>query len=235
MSDSKSYQTKPVNLHFYRESTSPLIIRHEYDSDEKKQKKFPLKNSKFNLNDADSENLSHYSGEIKFKKSQNVDVCYNIYNLNDIFNRGLKILKNKKSYGNKSEGQLNLIVVDDEVLARKSNIRTLIKVANKLKININIFEVEDGVECLFAMYKLIKWGLNIDIIFSDQTMNYMNGTECASLIEQIFLKKTKIYTPFYLVTAYGNTGIEINGNIKEVLAKPLSEKCIERILIFVNT
>lgn len=134
-------------------------------------------------------------------------------------NKYLQIEENKVTY--------NIIVADDDVFVRSSAIRILLKAGKKKNINLNIIEVDDGVEIISSVYQYSKTGMNIDIIVSDETMNFLNGSESWNLIKQK-TKDNKIHPiSFFLVTAYQT--IHFTG-IENVFNKPLSMDMANKIL-----
>ena len=132
---------------------------------------------------------------------------------------------------NKESQTFNIIVTDDEVLARKALIRVLNEVANKLEIKLTIYEAEDGVELLYLIYQYSTNtnNIHIDAIISDQTMNYINGAAVQNILNNyINMKK---YIPFFIVTAYDvNAAYFNNINLDGVFSKPLRKYDAEIIL-----
>ena len=123
-------------------------------------------------------------------------------------------------------------MTDDENLTGTSNIRLITAVANEKKYNINIIRAKDGVECLYLVYKCVKMGIKISFIFSDETMNFMNGLMCAEILGQI-ADKHNINIPLYLVTAYENTSsfMKIHTkDVRQILVKPLTKYVTEKVL-----
>jgi CheY-like chemotaxis protein len=127
---------------------------------------------------------------------------------------------------------INVIIVDDEVFTRQSTVRILYNISKELDIKINIIEAEDGVETIYLVYKAATQGVRISSIFSDENMNFMNGSRCSEIIQDIQEKKRMGEIPFYLVTAYDNIHIKKQtlSGIKQVLAKPLSKQVAKQII-----
>jgi CheY-like chemotaxis protein len=129
-----------------------------------------------------------------------------------------------------------LIIVDDEKFTRKSTIRIIKKTLQKYYFSedenlsqsniIQILESEDGVECLYTIYKLLKSGSKNITVISDENMMHMNGSICAETLKKLKnLNTEKI--PFILLTAY----MEISSQyIDYFISKPLSENHAEKIL-----
>ena len=157
------------------------------------------------------------------------EIC--IFKTKDFF-LNKEILKDKMTKC-KSKKFINIIISDDENLTRKSNLRLITKVANENNYNINIIQVNDGVECLYIVYKCVKSGIKISLIFSDETMNFMNGLKCAEILGHIAYDNKQIKIPFYLVTAFENMshcGKTYGKDVTEILAKPLTREIAEKVL-----
>lgn len=70
--------------------------------------------------------------------------------------------------------------------------------ANTLNTKLNIIEAEDGIECLYNIYKSIKDGEEISMIISDHSMNFMIGTTCEQILNELFLKNLN-QIPFHIL------------------------------------
>jgi signal transduction histidine kinase len=115
-----------------------------------------------------------------------------------------------------------IIVVDDEEITRKSTVRFINKYFTELT-NLKILEASDGFECLCLYYKTKKKGIELSCIISDETMNYLNGSDCSRILQEIYkIKNVTRRIPFFLLTAYENFDIDQSG-INEVFSKPLSK------------
>jgi signal transduction histidine kinase len=133
-----------------------------------------------------------------------------------------------------------LIIVDDEKFTRKSTTRVIKHTLKKyfaprsniitstpsVRGIIQILEFEDGVECIYSIYKLLKSGCRNITVISDENMMHMNGTSCAEIIKN--LKNLNSQTiPFILLTAYNETNSRF---IDRLISKPLSEIDAQKIL-----
>ena len=116
------------------------------------------------------------------------------------------------------ENFINIIVADDEIFTRQSTVRILNIVSNELGIKINIIEAEDGVETIYIVFKAATQGVKISMIISDDNMNFVNGSRCSVIMEEIIEKKRIAEIPFYLLTAYEDK--EASSSIKMVLVEP---------------
>jgi CheY-like chemotaxis protein len=131
------------------------------------------------------------------------------------------------------EEYINILVVDDEVFTRQSTVRILYNKSKTLKIKINIIEAEDGLECIYLVYKCVTQGVKISMILSDENMNFMYGSRSAEILKEIISKKRIAAIPFYLLTAYDNTLIEkyISPCISQILSKPLTKDEARKLLL----
>lgn len=150
--------------------------------------------------------------------------------INIIINNGNSSLESFLQIGINT---INIIVVDDEQLTRQSTTRLLKKLSKSLGIPINIVEAEDGAECIYITYKCFKKGIKISCIFSDETMNFMKGSNAAEYLYNTFNSKNLNRIPFYLVTAYEDKSTlnKLNSdNVDHVFSKPLRKENVENIL-----
>jgi signal transduction histidine kinase len=126
-----------------------------------------------------------------------------------------------------------IIIVDDEKMARLSNIRLFSEVAEREGKDLNILEAEDGIECLYYLFLCNKKGIKISAIFSDQTMNYLDGSYILSILNKLVAKKAINSIPFYIITAYEDEGTLLvlrDALPKEIYTKPLKRKIVEKII-----
>jgi DNA-binding LytR/AlgR family response regulator len=130
----------------------------------------------------------------------------------------------------------NVIICDDERLIRQAHSRTVNTVCKSLGIKVNIIESEDGIETLYLFYKSIIQGDQISLIFSDENMNFINGTQSSVLIRDICIKKRINLVPFYLVSSFDENYIfnknnsNNNENITNIIKKPLCKDDLIKIV-----
>lgn len=127
---------------------------------------------------------------------------------------------------------MNIIVVDDESFIRQSSIRILQKISDKLNIKLNIIEADDGIECLYIVYKCITQGIKISMIFSDENMLFIKGSKCSEILWEILNIKNISSIPFFLVTAYDNSMKDIfkSKYVTDILSKPLSRDVAQNLI-----
>ncbi len=183
-----------------------------------------------------SSSSSHYSmkiqeEEIKEVFSPIIHIKKPLDNMQfDVLNFGLfitKYIRHLKT--DKSSETHYLIVADDDKFTRQSNLRIIEDSARRLQIKVEIFQAEDGLECIYIVYKCLNEGIKISLIFSDETMYYMRGTKSYEIISEILTAKNIPHIPFILVTAYEELLHHSDNNFK-VISKPLSKSNTEMAL-----
>jgi signal transduction histidine kinase len=129
-----------------------------------------------------------------------------------------------------NNNQITILVVDDEIMTRKSTIRLIKNYCMSKLINVHILEASDGVECLWRFYQCMIKGEKITLILSDETMMFMDGSRCATIIYELCSLRGFPIIPFYIVTAYESLHFSSNIVIKGVFTKPLSKVNLENAL-----
>lgn len=132
-----------------------------------------------------------------------------------------------------NSAELNIIVADDEALTRQSAIRMITKSAKARNIKLKIIEAEDGIEVLGHVFNSLYSEQNIHAIISDETMNFMKGTESANILHRLCTFKQWTPIPFYILTAYEDpkTIQSILGNkVTSVFTKPLRNTTADTLL-----
>jgi signal transduction histidine kinase/CheY-like chemotaxis protein len=124
-----------------------------------------------------------------------------------------------------------ILLVDDETVTRKSTKRVLDNYFSKIA-KLKILEASDGFECLYLYYITMKKGVKLNCIISDETMDYLNGTECARILQNIWNLKNMPKVPFYLLTAYECLDIKDCG-IDDMFTKPLSKRHLNIIKSYI--
>jgi signal transduction histidine kinase len=127
-----------------------------------------------------------------------------------------------------------ILIVDDEIFTRKSTVRLINDYINKNHLNIEIQEAADGIECLYLYYLSHKQGKDLNLIVSDQSMAFMNGTTCSEILSEISKSRGYKQIPFVILTAYDISSISIKNDIKEVVTKPITLSYIEKIFKFIE-
>jgi signal transduction histidine kinase len=121
-----------------------------------------------------------------------------------------------------------VLIVEDELVLRKAHAQLLQSFFSNIRKTVQIIECEDGADALYQIYTCNKNGKQIDLILSDESMNFMRGSllyqNLKNLIKENVLKEQN----FYLVTSYENfTTDSIDKKI--VINKPLTLNKLAKI------
>jgi anti-sigma regulatory factor (Ser/Thr protein kinase)/CheY-like chemotaxis protein len=127
----------------------------------------------------------------------------------------------------RSPEQVNIILVDDEILPRQAALRLIKKFCVSKLINVNVLEGDDGIDCLSLFLEAFKNKVKIDLILSDETMNLLNGLDCANVLKKIYNDKAIEPIPFFILSAYES--IKALEGVKLAFSKPLNESKLKLI------
>jgi signal transduction histidine kinase len=165
-----------------------------------------------------------------------LESCSNLSKINTIntssrnLNKFFELNDDDIEHFRKDRESLNLIVADDEKFTREAIVRIIKKVAKNEKLKVNVFEAEDGVESIYLTYKFISNGIKISAFFSDETMNYINGSQSSQVIKEIFDNHNLSPAPFFLLTAIQGLDLKSYKLIKGLYPKPVSKSQILEII-----
>jgi len=222
--------------------------------DENIPNKIENSNINFNINKNTIENNLILKSDSK-KKNNNIKI--NSINKNDeISNNNEKFNNNninpnanlkklvKKSYFSKEKNtvlDLNLkkekakiLIVDDHTFIRSSLKINLEKILKDKNIkNFEIIEGKDGVDIINYIIKDQQQNISIKCVFSDENMEYINGSEAFEILKKLELKIKIKKIPLCSVTAYEDTEKlkGKNSKYKDVLDKLLIKPCSEHDLL----
>jgi signal transduction histidine kinase len=126
------------------------------------------------------------------------------------------------------QNNLIIIVVDDEVITRQSTIRLLSKYLKSY--NPTIVEASDGIDCLYKFMLLYKEGKRIDFILSDESMELMNGSTCAEVLNNLYENRNFSAIPFFIVSAFESLYFGKVIGVSSIYSKPLRKQNIEEII-----
>lgn len=102
------------------------------------------------------------------------------------------------------------------------------------KYNIKVKKLNDGIELLNEIYNDIINGLfEIKIVFCDQMMSFLNGSDAFKIIKQIYEDKNLKMFPFAICSAFNDSGFYEKmkqSNIEYIFEKPVTIGNIEFIL-----
>ena len=123
------------------------------------------------------------------------------------------ILEKKKIYA---------LVVEDEQVLRNCNINLITKYFNERGIEVFIEESNDGIECIYKIYKGFIKEIKYQFIVTDEQMNTMNGNMMTNIIRALIEEKR--FYPIKIYSSSGNNYIDDNfkKNYEGVFSKPLT-------------
>jgi signal transduction histidine kinase/CheY-like chemotaxis protein len=236
--------------HKYDKNANNLKVKSHFNSpisyDDQKSKntrRLSLEEIDFiNIGKRPSTNEANYENVSKFKNNQMI-------NINNNFNLVLSIEPNFHNLSLHPETTRNdeislfdsidanskfIIIVDDEKITRKSTTRIVKRVLNNIEegndknsnFNVQLLELEDGVDCLYLVYKLLKMGCRSITIISDENMKHMNGSTCAEVLKNLKNLNT-VNIPFILLTAYHEIKCKYTDYF---ISKPLNDTEAKKIL-----
>ena len=141
-------------------------------------------------------------------------------NLNDLSENNLG--SRKKIYA---------LVVEDEQVLRNCNINIITKYFNERGIDVYIDENNDGIECIYKIYKGFTKEKKYQFIVTDEQMNTMNGNMMAKIIRDLVDEKR--FYPIKIYSSSGNNFVDDNfkNNYEGVFNKPLT---IENVACIFN-
>lgn len=124
------------------------------------------------------------------------------------------------------------MIADDEELTRLSTVRILKEASTDIRKKINIVEAEDGLETIFIIYRSANLGIKINLIISDENMNFVNGIKSSLILRDILEKRRMKEVPFYLVSAYDSNFLNysLSYKIKKFITKPITLDSAIKIL-----
>jgi len=132
---------------------------------------------------------------------------------------------------NNNTDVLRILVIDDEKLVRRSHIKIISKYMEKNNISFIIEECEDGIECLYKIYKGINDELKYNVIITDETMNFLKGSFMSKILKKLITDKVIDDIKIIMVTSYeAENFVDLQGTILEkIFTKPLSINNLEKI------
>jgi len=135
----------------------------------------------------------------------------------------------QNNFGNFTD-KIRILVVDDERLIRQSNMNLINKFFKNKSINFQVYECEDGFDCLNYIYQAKLVGINFDYIITDQTMNFITGTMLSDFIGLLVENQVIQEIKMFLLTSYSANLFE-NHKFKfsKVFSKPLRMEYLDYI------
>jgi signal transduction histidine kinase/CheY-like chemotaxis protein len=131
-----------------------------------------------------------------------------------------------------------IVVVDDQKLVRLNTINLIKTILSNLNIHeYSIIEGSDGIDLL----NIVRRDQNgsIKCIFTDENMEYLNGSEVISIIRKLEQNYKVKYQYIVSITAFDDIGTRnniLNSGVNSILSKPCSKTALTEILrrIFIN-
>ena len=126
---------------------------------------------------------------------------------------------------------LRIIVVDDEKLIRKSEINIINRYFKNKNVLYEIEECDDGIECIYLIYKGILAGKKYDIILTDETMNFIKGSFMAGILKTLITDNVIYDLKIYLITSFEEENVyNFNSEyFEKVFSKPISKDIFDII------
>ena len=108
---------------------------------------------------------------------------------------------------NGDEAVLNVMLTDDDLRIRKQMLSLFEKSIKTLskKVTLHVYECCDGLESLAVLYNFYKKGSFLNLMITDETMNFMNGSFSVTVIQMLVESKIINSPNVYFCTAYSNT------------------------------
>jgi len=198
-----------------------------------------LNNKSNNMNKSTSiKNNMAWMNSSQYNSNLNNNASTTNININD--GKSLKLpdasLDSNSSFGNeelfnlKSNGEVyRILVVDDERLIRESQINVIKKFFLAKNISFEIEESSDGVECLYKIYKGILIGKKYNVIFTDETMNFLKGSSMAKIIRTLIEDSILYDIKIVLITSYETNVMSQSTKelFENIFSKPLTKSTIE--------
>lgn len=184
-------------------------------------------------------NLMNYTSQNNYLSSNLSQNNFNFYSnnfqgTNPNANQIQQIMQREKFSKNTNEHICRILIVDDEDFIRKSQINVIRKFMKKVNIKPEFEECSDGVECLYKLYYNLKVGIKFDIIFTDETMDFMKGSSMSKIIKELIKENIVYDIKISMITSYDKNYIEkseFRNYIDFLATKPLSVNVVENIFM----
>lgn len=179
-----------------------------------------------------NKDISNYSNNPNnYSKKVNESSVY--YNKNQVQNFNEEDIAFKNVIAKKNTS-LNIIIIDENITQRKKAVNKINKISMKNNIPLNIFEGKDGIECLFAVYRILTSQANVSFIISGEKLDFLCGTEAAEILNKIFLRKKLEIIPYYLTFSSDKETSQVKVNtecVNKIISYPIKTNFIKSLLI----
>ena len=217
----KNNNNSSIALHENNNNSNIILFKNESKIDNSLNHQLSF-NSQLIINDEHSKSIT-----IPYLNIKDNHECSNKDDLNKRI-----ISLSSKSNNSINEKNSKILVVDDNLIIRKATVNLIKNILRELKINdIEIVELTDGIDILYAI--MMDKTYKIKYIFTDECMEYLNGSEAARIIRKME-ENNKI--PFYhlvSVTALQDDKSRtflLNSGFDNIISKPSSYSDIKNIL-----
>ena len=160
-----------------------------------------------------SSNIFNKSRMSMFINPQNIQIprIKKKETINEVFERNMS---NKQ--------KIYALVVEDEQVLRNCNVNLITKFFHKRGINVFIDECNDGIECIYKIYKGFVKEIKYKFIVTDEQMNIMNGNMMTNVIRSLIDEKR--FYPIKIYSSSGNNLVDENfkKNYERLFSKPLT-------------
>lgn len=151
-----------------------------------------------------------------------------------------KETKDKKEMTKESkeskEPVFKILVVDDDKFCLRQVVNMIGRILKEKSLNYDLIVEDDGIGTINRVFQDRVSGSNlIKLIISDETMNYINGSQSFGTITLLENKGVMNKLKKTLLTAIEDEGtlrfLKNVGNADEVFKKPISKKALEDLIL----
>jgi CheY-like chemotaxis protein len=124
-----------------------------------------------------------------------------------------------------------ILIVDDEELMNKSIKKLLENIIYEKKLEISIIQCNDGIDLIKEVIDDQKNGNLIDLIITDENMEYINGTQALNILIDLELSN-KVKIPYVISSTTEILNIETMKllKIEKNLPKPITKNSLINVL-----
>jgi len=190
--------------------------------------------------DASINNIKNNIRSISMKNIQNnkediIDQSFN--SLTDSCMSSVKDNQKKKSNSQFLKKSKKIIIVDDNKFINDSIKRLIESIIYEFNLDIEVIQVSDGVDLLIAVVKDQEEGNLVECVFTDENMEYMNGSYAIRIMRD--WEKSKKVKNLKLFSITGQEDIQSSKAILAsgadlVLGKPVSKIMLINCLKDIN-
>jgi CheY-like chemotaxis protein len=145
-----------------------------------------------------------------------------------------RMLSQSESKLNDLAPDLRVLLVDDEILIRKSLTRYFNKIGDEKKIFIDIREAENGFESLCVIYNYYVEGKKFDIVIIDETMPLIKGSMVIELLKNCIRDQSMENIFIMSYTSYDSSDKKeyiLSKGADMIVTKPINFKDFSEIIM----